>query len=76
MRGFYFLAHAAKIWQDSGLVTRSISGPETLTAWTALVGMSYLAVASGGTHGIQAPVNRGGGLSIFPEIRAPDEGAK
>ena len=53
-----------------------IPRPETLTAGTAVMRMSYLVVASGGTHRVQAPVHRGGRLSIFPEIRAADESAK
>ena len=53
-----------------------ISGPETLTAGTAVVRMSYLVVASGGPHRVEAPVNRGCRLAIFPEIRASDESAK
>jgi hypothetical protein len=53
-----------------------ISGPETLTPRKAMVRMSDLVIAAGGTHRIQTPVNRSRRLSIFPESRVPDEGAK
>ena len=50
-----------------------VARPKALTASPARLGMSKRVIRSGGTHGIEAPINRGCGVAIFPEMRTADK---
>src|SRR5262245_25407781 len=50
----------------------SVAWFKAFSACTAIVGMGEVIVRPGGAHGIQAPIDGGGGIAVFPEICAAD----